>query len=470
MSSHETSENKPDSSPVKPEALPIPEESRDIPVTAERLAEYSWTVGAQVENVIKTTDGELAQSESVFHLDAETVAAVQEQTGVKGKLQSNWDALVNLKRDTQAKLVQVVTSEGFSNAVDYAPVVGSAKMVGEAAAGKRLSGEKISGMDRIKHGAKGAAFLAADLTGVGEVARLGKAGIAAAKIGEAAAVKALGKQALKESGKLHARGKERVDRGKRLSGRKPEQVIDEPLDYNAKLEEKLFGGGGKETRTEHEFTPEEFVALFGSKKFLTALSRAAEFTEEGGYESGFTVHVGEDKGDILIPEVVGGTTDSVVLEGAGKEVLARFADRDKLVEKRDNLENEGALFDFHFHPDSDETITPLGTDLEGYQGESGPGLAGVGRVDSQGNISILLLKKRFDVLPEELEAYEDGVAPGASQKQVSEELHGVGFTSEEVRFIKRKGKYELTEDSQRTLKNIGNVKTHLTWAGIDTYE
>lgn len=201
---------------VKPEVPRIQEASGEVEVTPEKLAEYSRTVVAQVDSVREKTDKELTQGEAVFGLDAGTVEAVRTETGVQGKLQLNWDALANLKCNTQDKLINVVTSKGFSEGVDWVPVAGSAKMVGESVAGKRLSGEEIIGMDRMKHGAKGAAFLAADLTGVGEVARLGKAGIVAAKIGEAAAVKALGKQMVKEGGKLHARGKERVVRGKKL--------------------------------------------------------------------------------------------------------------------------------------------------------------------------------------------------------------------------------------------------------------
>lgn len=62
-------------------------------------------------------------------------------------------------------------------AVDFVPVVGSAKMLGEGLAGKTMSGEKLTKSKRLWHTAQGAAFLALDLTGVGAAAAEGmKAG------------------------------------------------------------------------------------------------------------------------------------------------------------------------------------------------------------------------------------------------------------------------------------------------------
>lgn len=64
---------------------------------------------------------------------------------------------------------------------------------------------------------QGGAMLAADMTGIGEVARLGKVGMMAAKLGEHKAVQAMGRRAMREGAALSARGKERSDIQKRYS-------------------------------------------------------------------------------------------------------------------------------------------------------------------------------------------------------------------------------------------------------------
>ena len=64
-----------------------------------------------------------------------------------------------------------------SHAADFVPVLGSAKMVYEAVNGEQFgTGKSISGWQRAAHGATGAVFLAADLTGVGALGSIaGKA-------------------------------------------------------------------------------------------------------------------------------------------------------------------------------------------------------------------------------------------------------------------------------------------------------
>ncbi len=105
------------------------------------------------------------------------------------------------------------TAQGgrLSRGMDYVPVVGSAKMIGEAMRGRRAgASERMSGTERVRQGVEGAAFLAADMTGVGEVARLGKAGMAASKMGEHALAKGAGRQMMREGMALHERGKVRA--------------------------------------------------------------------------------------------------------------------------------------------------------------------------------------------------------------------------------------------------------------------
>lgn len=115
-----------------------------------------------------------------------------------------------------------------SNITDFVPVVGSAKMIKEAISGEQMgTGNKIEGWRRAVHGVTGAAFLAADLTGIGAVGSIaGKAlmrgGI---KVGEKLVEKVAERQILnsgekamlkKEGSKLVTRGEVRMDKSEEI--------------------------------------------------------------------------------------------------------------------------------------------------------------------------------------------------------------------------------------------------------------
>ena len=69
----------------------------------------------------------------------------------------------------------MLTSRAVSSGLDVVPFVGGGKIITEAVAGKRLSGEPLSGKERIVHGAVGTAALVLDVTGIGEIRFVGKA-------------------------------------------------------------------------------------------------------------------------------------------------------------------------------------------------------------------------------------------------------------------------------------------------------
>lgn len=97
---------------VKPEVSETQEQPEMS--TPEKVGDYSHTVRRKVEKVVQQTDTELAQGEATFVLDSEDVEEVQNETGVKGKLDSNWDALMNLQRLTQERL-KAATDTGESS-------------------------------------------------------------------------------------------------------------------------------------------------------------------------------------------------------------------------------------------------------------------------------------------------------------------------------------------------------------------
>lgn len=79
-----------------------------------------------------------------------------------------------------------------TNALDFLPVIGSAKMIAEGLRGKQFGTDKeIKGLGRLVHTASGVGFLALDMTGIGALAsELGKGAL---KVGEHVAVGAVEK-------------------------------------------------------------------------------------------------------------------------------------------------------------------------------------------------------------------------------------------------------------------------------------
>lgn len=123
-----------------------------------------------------------------------------------------------------------------SHTADFVPVVGSAKMVYEAVKGEQIgTGKSISGWQRAAHGVTGAAFLAADLTGVGALGSIAGKAIArggikigehvieqsAEKVAERIAVEQIERSALAEAAKLEAaklaaRGDQRIQKSEQI--------------------------------------------------------------------------------------------------------------------------------------------------------------------------------------------------------------------------------------------------------------
>ncbi len=64
-------------------------------------------------------------------------------------------------------LKKYAKADVVSSAIDMIPVVGSAKITGEAALGKTASGQKLEGGKRAWHALTGVAFLALDVAGLG---------------------------------------------------------------------------------------------------------------------------------------------------------------------------------------------------------------------------------------------------------------------------------------------------------------
>lgn len=80
---------------------------------------------------------------------------------------------VNKEKDqTKKQRLLQIAIEG----IDFIPVIGSVKMIGEGLEGRTMNNRELTGWNRVLHTAEGAAFLALDATGLGVLGRGAKAG------------------------------------------------------------------------------------------------------------------------------------------------------------------------------------------------------------------------------------------------------------------------------------------------------
>ncbi len=124
---------------------------------------------------------------------ATETASPKKAEAVTEKRESKAERREKVMEGAQEKRAGVLKS-ALNELADLIPVAGSLKMVVEAVRGENVIGEKLTGSDRIIHGAMGAACVVLDLTGIGEVARLtGKSvelvGKLGAKLAEKGAVR-----------------------------------------------------------------------------------------------------------------------------------------------------------------------------------------------------------------------------------------------------------------------------------------
>lgn len=154
-------------------------------------------VDTEIEAAMHGVDGKLESAASLGYKPAELNRLMAER-GTDSRLTENQQAVRQLGIDTRRRLEAVghgertenqaererimdqfqekrgnmltnfMTSEMASNGLDLVPFAGSGKMIVESITGKTLSGNKLTGKDRVIHAAIGAGSLALDFTGIGE--------------------------------------------------------------------------------------------------------------------------------------------------------------------------------------------------------------------------------------------------------------------------------------------------------------
>ena len=214
----------------------------------------------------------------------------------------------------------------------------------------------------------------------------------------------------------------------------------------------------KERKKENivEFTPDEFVKILESPKFLEALSIASQKTKKTGYETSFNVNVIGDR-KIYIPEVNQGSTDRMTGSKTIKEMDGEIYFNGENYEK-----GKGCLIDLHFHPDDKQIIRPSEQDLTHLLLNEGESFMCVARVDKIGNVEILLVSPKRVILREDLEGYESDLPSSYGEQQdINEYLDEFGFDAFTINYEKNKKTLMLEDLSKKEIAKLKNVKVKI---------
>lgn len=126
-----------------------------------------------------------------------------EQNGAESEKRN--EVMEGAQKERGEMLKDVLTSPTVSGGLDLVPFAGGGKMVVEAAYGETFSGKELTGSDRVIHAGVGAASVALDCTGIGEVEKgaiiIGKSAVLIEKAG----VKLAEKSATEGTAKIFAK-------------------------------------------------------------------------------------------------------------------------------------------------------------------------------------------------------------------------------------------------------------------------
>ena len=147
---------------------------------AKEVAPPSADSRAFAEEVIQKIEAQIKEEEALQAKDelgaitnsvglGEESQTIAEKLNVKSEFNSLNEEAKTLQTGTIQKINNIVQTKEFNQIADALPFVGGAKQITESFSGKKLSGEELSGIERVTHGVKGAVDLGLDLTGIGEV-------------------------------------------------------------------------------------------------------------------------------------------------------------------------------------------------------------------------------------------------------------------------------------------------------------
>jgi hypothetical protein len=165
---------------------------------------------------------------------------------------------------------------------------------------------------------------------------------------------------------------------------------------------------------------ERFTEMLSLSKFRRALAIAARQTRKTGLETGFVVETLPDSSFWIGMVDVGGT-DSMENSRVLKQIDG----------PGDPNQEAPVFFHFHFHPTSSGVVAPSVDDLWVYRTkEEQPEHYGVGKVDNQGKIDILVITKpRYPLIEADIDFYKEGVNKIRNQEELQPLLSSIGLSS-----------------------------------------
>ncbi len=207
-------------------------------IESDRNLQNAYTIldrGDRYRNNERKNDGDLNADEMSELKYTKPLSVMDELRAAKASGDTAWIDRAQSAADQKYSVHNV--KKWTSHAADFVPVIGSAKMVYESMRGTQVgTGTSISGWQRAVHGATGAAFLAADLTGVGALGSIAGKALARGgvkvgermmtKAGEEAVINTASRQtaeeymqgaASTELSKLAMRGDARVQKSEQIS-------------------------------------------------------------------------------------------------------------------------------------------------------------------------------------------------------------------------------------------------------------
>lgn len=149
----------------------VPEMVRE---DSPELAQYLEELSPRLDEVLKASAAKKESGDERGSVDVLVTFMEEEMKkleaipneALRAQILSVLGDTVNFKQLAD-DLKKYAKADVASSAVDLIPVVGSAKITGEAALGKTASGQKLEGGKRALHALTGVTFLALDIAGLG---------------------------------------------------------------------------------------------------------------------------------------------------------------------------------------------------------------------------------------------------------------------------------------------------------------
>jgi hypothetical protein len=173
------------------------------------------------------------------------------------------DRAAALAEQEIGQVARWVKSKELSQIADATPFVGGAKRVIESVAGKTLSGEDLSGKDRLKHGVGGAVDLGLDVAAVGAIKKGARLAYVSKEIIEGVKQNP---EAVANLGIKIINGNEQTTKGSK------DISLEKTSEENPERKNQEQNSGNIEYATEATQTKNDLIQHIGSQEYLNKLA------------------------------------------------------------------------------------------------------------------------------------------------------------------------------------------------------